>query len=132
VLHDAGCGILCVGLDWTTDQAGWLQAVVAAHRQVQAMRIGIPSAFDLSHPSPIDVRRISVLLVAGYNAALATDALRHIKVKAVLLAGFRKTLGNSRDLRQRFDLVQGLHSRLWRLLAQQEPDAIVFRSFDKR
>jgi hypothetical protein len=96
------------------------------------MSIGIPPAFNLSHSPPIDVRRIPVLLIAGHDAALATDALRHVKVKAILLTSLRKALGNSRELRERLDFVQGLKARLWPLLAQCEPDTIVFRPFDKR
>jgi hypothetical protein len=96
------------------------------------MSIGKPPPFNLSHPSPIDVRRISVLLIAGHDAALATDALRHVKVKAILLTSLRKALGNSRERRQRLDFVEGLQALLWPLLAQDKPYAIVFRPFDKR
>jgi hypothetical protein len=95
------------------------------------MSIWIPTALDLSNSAPVDFRWVSILLVAGHNAALATNALRHVKVKAILFAWFRKPLGDG-DARQRFDFVQGLCGRLLPLLAQDKPDAIVFRPFDER
>src|SRR5205814_9812208 len=73
-----------------------LQAMVTAHGQMQALRIRVPPAFDFADPPPIDVRGISVLLVASNNATLAADALRHVKVKAILLARFQYALRNSR------------------------------------
>ena len=60
--------------------------MVAAHRQVQSLRLWIPAALDFTDTPPIDVSWIAVLLVASHNTTLAADALRHIKVKAVLLA----------------------------------------------
>jgi hypothetical protein len=96
------------------------------------MSIRIPAAFDLSDPPPVDFGWVSVLLVAGHHAALATDALRHVEVKAILFAWFRKALGDSGDGCQWFDFVQGLLGRLLPLLAQDKPDAIVFRPFDER
>jgi|SRR6185437_3866894 len=60
--------------------------MVAAHRNVKALRIWIETALNLADAAPIDVGRVSILLVAGHHAALATDALRHIEVKTVLLA----------------------------------------------
>jgi len=51
------------------------------------MRIRIPAAFYLPDSSPIDLRRIAVLFVASDDTALAPNALGHVEVKAVLLAG---------------------------------------------
>jgi hypothetical protein len=96
------------------------------------MSIWIPTAFDLSNAAPVDFRRITVLLVTGHDAALATDALRHIKVKAILFAWFRKALGDSEDGRQWLNFVQGLLGRLLPLLAQNKPDAIVFCPLNER
>jgi len=61
--------------------------MVATHRQMQTLRVRVPATLNFADASPIDVRGISVLLVASNHATLATDTLRHIKVKAVLLAG---------------------------------------------
>ncbi|HEY3703879.1 MAG TPA: hypothetical protein VGL22_02390 [Terracidiphilus sp.] len=52
-----------------------------------ALREGIRTAFDLAHPSPQDVSRVPVLFITGHHAAFATDALRHVEMKPVLLAG---------------------------------------------
>jgi hypothetical protein len=46
---------------------------------------GIRSAFDLTDSAPVNIRRISVLLVAGDFAAVAPDALRHVEVESILL-----------------------------------------------
>lgn len=96
------------------------------------MGVRIPAAFDLSDPPPVDVRRISVLLVAGHDAALAANALRHVKVKAILFARFRRALRDQEDGWQWFDFVQELLAHLRPLLAQHESDAVIFRPFDKR
>ena len=71
-----------------------LQAVVAAHRKVVALRIRIVAAFHFAHAPPVDRRRIAVLFVAGHHTALAADALRHIEVKAVLLARLESAFRN--------------------------------------
>lgn len=60
--------------------------MIATHRQMQPLRVRIPATFNFADASPIDVRGISVLLVASNDATLAADTLRHIKMKAVLLA----------------------------------------------
>jgi len=48
-------------------------------------RVG--AAFDLAHSPPEDVGGIAVLFVAGDDAALAANALRHVEVKPVLFSG---------------------------------------------
>src|SRR6185436_7067558 len=73
-----------------------LQTVVAADRHVRSLRVRIPAAFDLSDAPPVDRRGIAVLFVAGDHAALAADALAHVDVKAVLLAGSRRAIGHAR------------------------------------
>src|SRR5579862_594719 len=90
---------------------------IATHRQVQAMSIRIPTTLNLSNSTPVDVRRVAVLLVAGHNATLATDALRHVEVKTILLARFRRASGDSGDGCLCLDFVKGLFSRLLPLLA---------------
>jgi hypothetical protein len=62
---------------------------------MKPLRIRIPATFDFSDATPIDVRGISVLLVASHNATFASDALSHVEVKAVLLARPERTLRNS-------------------------------------
>lgn len=66
--------------------AGWFKTVIAADGEVVALGEGVRATFDLSHSPPEYVGRIAVLFVAGYDAALAADALRHVEVKAILLA----------------------------------------------
>src|SRR5437773_6820290 len=63
---------------------------------MQPLRVRIPPAFDLTHAPPINLRRVSVLLVACHHAALAAYALGHVKVKSVLLARLQSALRNSR------------------------------------
>ena len=63
--------------------------MVAPHRKIKTLGEGILAAFDLTHPPPVDRQRIIVLLGAGHLAAVASDALRHVEVKPVLLAGSR-------------------------------------------
>jgi hypothetical protein len=60
--------------------------MIAAHRQMQALRIRVPATFNFADAPPIDVRGISVLLVTSDDATLAADTLCHVEVKAVLLA----------------------------------------------
>jgi len=68
--------------------------VITAHREVVALSIGVIAALDVAHCTPVNCGRIAVLLVAGYDAALATDAFRHVKVEAVLLAGCKRAHRN--------------------------------------
>jgi hypothetical protein len=65
---------------------------------VQALRVRIPAAFNLANTPPIDLGGISVLLVASDDATLAADALRHIKVKAVLFPQLQTAFRNSRHI----------------------------------
>jgi hypothetical protein len=95
VAHDAGHRILLVGIDRASAQAGRLEAVIAAHRQVGARRIWKEPALDVADPPPVDRCRISVLLVAGDDAALAADALLHVEVKTVLLARLERARRHS-------------------------------------
>ncbi len=87
-VHDhAGDWIFCIRLDRAADQARGLHAVIAAHREIVALRVRVVPAFDFADAPPVDARGIAVLLVARHHAALAADALRHIEVKAILLTG---------------------------------------------
>jgi hypothetical protein len=63
---------------------------------VIALRVGIIAALDFPDPPPVDRRRISVLLVAGHDTTLASDALGHVEVEAVLFAGFERAFGDQR------------------------------------
>jgi hypothetical protein len=51
------------------------------------LRKGINAAFNFTHPAPQNISRISILLIAGDNTTLATDALLHVEMETVLLAG---------------------------------------------
>ena len=105
--------------------------MVASHRQIQAVRIGIPPAFDFSHPAPVDFGGIPVLLVTRYDAALAPNALRHVEMKAVLLAILRRTLRDSWSGRHWLDFVQGRLRPMRRRVAQHESDAIISGPLDE-
>jgi hypothetical protein len=63
--------------------------MIAAHREIVAKRIRVGSAFDFPHAAPENIRGVPILLVAGHHATLAADALGHVEVKAILLAGSR-------------------------------------------
>jgi hypothetical protein len=106
VLDNAGRGILLIGIYRTANEARWLQAMITSHRKIKAVSVGIPSAFDFSYSPPIDFGRISVLLVASHNAALATNTLGHVEVKTVLLTGFQRTLRDSCSCGGRLDFVK--------------------------
>ena len=102
---DAREWILRVGVDGTALEAGRLEAVIAAHRQERAGRVGEEPAFELADAAPVDRRGIAVLFVARHHAALAADALPHVEVEAVLLArrgrALRHACGNVVDRRGR-------------------------------
>lgn len=72
--------------------------MIAAHGKVQTLRVGIPAAFDFTDAPPVDVRRIAVLFVASDDAALTTDALRHVEVKTILFTKFEGALRNAGGL----------------------------------
>ena len=74
VVDDAGEGVLRVGVDRTAAQARRVDAVIAAHREVERARVRIPAALDLADAPPVDRRGVAVLLVARDDAALAADA----------------------------------------------------------
>jgi len=88
--HDAGNGILRIGVNGTSMQTRRFEAVIASHREKRTRRHREPAAFDLLNPPPVDRGRVAVLLVTGDDTALAPDALAHVDVKAVLLAGPRR------------------------------------------
>jgi hypothetical protein len=66
--------------------------VIATHGKIEPLRVGVPTSFNLAHAPPMNLCRVAVLLVAGHNAALATHALGHVKVEAVLLAILKRSL----------------------------------------
>jgi len=66
--------------------------VVAAHGEVMALYIRIVAALQFTHAPPVNRGWISVLLVARHHAALAADALGHVKVEAILLAVLERPL----------------------------------------
>jgi hypothetical protein len=81
--------------------------VKAAHGEVKALRIRVVPALDFTDAPPVQLRRITILFVAGHDAALAADTLRHVEVKSILFAGFELARWYQRpglDL----DLYQGL------------------------
>ncbi len=77
--------------------------MVAADREIEALRERVRAAFDFADAAPVNVRGIVVLLIAGHFATMAADALRHVEVEAVLLAvGRGKSAGRRREVRSFF------------------------------
>ncbi len=74
--------------------------MIAAHGKVQSPRVGIPAASDFSDAAPVDIRRVSILFVAGDDATFAADALRHVEVEAVLFAEFESALRDASGLNE--------------------------------
>ena len=68
--------------------------MIAAHRKMMALRVWIVTAFHFANAAPLNCGGIAVLFVAGYDATLAADALRHIEVEAVLFAVNWRPIGN--------------------------------------
>src|SRR5690348_5012593 len=58
--------------------------------------VRIPAALNFSDPAPVNLRGISILLIASYHAAFAADAFRHVEMKSVLFTLVRSALRNSR------------------------------------
>jgi hypothetical protein len=83
--------------------------VIAAHRQVIALRIRVIATLHFAHAPPIERCWITVLLIASNHAALAADALRHIEVKAILLTRFQGSHGYQRPALD-LDLHQGFRN----------------------
>jgi hypothetical protein len=88
VEDDAGDGVFGVGVDGAALDALGAEAVIAAHGEVEALGVGVGTAFDFADAAPAQVGRGIVLLVAGDLAGAATDAFGHVEVEAVLFAGF--------------------------------------------
>ena len=59
-----------------------------------ALVVGPGAAFDLADAAPANVGRVAVLFVAGDLAGPAANALGHVEVEAILLAGLQGALGN--------------------------------------
>ena len=86
--------------------------MVAGHRQMQASNVGIVATLDLTDPSPGDVRRVVILLIAGDLATSTADATGHIEVEAELLAIAK--LWNRHLFprgRARLELFESIHDR---------------------
>ncbi len=96
--HYTSDRIFGVGIHRTAFQTRRLHAVIAAHRKIRTLAIGVPAPFNLPDSSPINVRRIAILLVASHNTTLATDTFGHVEMEAVLLAGQGSTLRDTRRM----------------------------------
>lgn len=77
--------VFCEGLHRTAFHAGRFQTVIAAHGKVGTPCVRIRATIDFPNASPMNIRRVAVLLIAGHDAALAADAFCHVEVKAILL-----------------------------------------------
>src|SRR6185369_4487721 len=69
VQNNAGLRILGICLHRTPDHAGGLYAVIAAHREVIALRVRIMPALKFAYTPPVQRGGIAVLLIASDNAA---------------------------------------------------------------
>jgi hypothetical protein len=87
--HGAVFGVLGVGGRGAALQAHRVVAVVAGHRDVQALEIGEAATLDIAHRSKGQVRRVLVLLAARRLAGMAADAMVGVEVKTVLLVAVR-------------------------------------------
>jgi hypothetical protein len=122
----ARAGVFRIGIHGTALKASWFNTVIATHGQMKPLRIRIPAAFDFTDATPIDVRGISVLLVASHNATLASDALGHVEMKAILLARPERTLRNSAGAMSEGSALRSLAAR------QCEISALRLGSFQER
>lgn len=93
------------------------------------LRAGIGAALDLSHTPPENIRGISILFVAGHNAAFAADTLRHVEVESVLLAGFRQSELDT-DVTHAAEGVAP--DRVWLLRAQNDEAIRLLGSVEQR
>ena len=86
VENDTRDRIFTISVDRTAFQAGRLDAVVAPHRKVKALRAGIDTTLELTDFAPLQMRRVVVLLVARHLAAVTPDAPGHVEVETILFA----------------------------------------------
>ena len=70
--------------------------MIAAHGNVKPARVRIPASLNFTDTAPVDLRWIAVLLITGDDTALASDALRHVEMEPVLLAGLRRASRHQR------------------------------------
>jgi hypothetical protein len=74
VEDDSGDGVFCIGVNGTALDAIRAEAVIATHGEIEAVGVGVGTAFDLSNAPPAEICGGIVLLVAGDLAGPATDA----------------------------------------------------------
>src|SRR5205085_1763043 len=92
--HNAGHRILRISIDRAAEQAIGAEAVIASHREIGAMGIRVRAAFEFTESAPLDLGRVSVLLVARDLTGAAADTLRHVEVKSILFARLKRPIGN--------------------------------------
>jgi len=64
--------------------------VIATHGEIVPECVGIDSSLYLADATPENIRRVSILLIACHDAALAPNALSHVEVKAILFPRARR------------------------------------------
>ena len=89
-MGDDAVGELLVGVGRAPFEAGRFEALVARHRQVEALRLRIGAALDLADAAPRGARRKAVLLGARNLARVAADARVHAEPEPVLLTGVER------------------------------------------
>jgi hypothetical protein len=99
---------------------------------METASIGIPPAFDFSDAPPVDLCGIAVLLVARNYATLASDALRHVEIEAVLFTRLREALRNARNRRQRSNFIQAFAGPVGPGAAQHECAVAALCPFNQR
>lgn len=65
---------------------------------MQPLRVGVPTAFDFTDSTPVDLGGISILFITSHDAAFAADALPHVEVESILFAWLELPLRNSRKI----------------------------------
>jgi hypothetical protein len=93
-----------VAVGGTTDEAGWIDAVVTTHGVKEQKSVRETSPLHFTHTAPFDIGWIVVLFVARYFTTATPHARCGIEVKAVLFT-----------LKQRWDvdgIITALHPRI--------------------
>ena len=88
VFHNTRRFVFHIGVRRTAGKAGGIQTVVASHRKMKTLRVGINAPFDFTDAAPVHRGRIVVLLITSHYTTLTADTTRHVKMKPVLLTFF--------------------------------------------
>ncbi len=73
-----------IAVGGASDEAGGIDAVVAAHGVKEQQSIREAPSLHLAHTAPFDIAWVVILLIARHFTTTASDARRSIEVEAVL------------------------------------------------